>query len=189
MVVNNLEKCSNFDHFFEISCNSDYAKLRQFKATHSREGEYTDMDGEMVIATALTLGVSIRIYSKSSSKECQYMEHNPGQSTVFHIFLDQRFEGSEHYQSLNKPPKPNSKKENRKKSNIFEYLDDEGNNSDTSDIHVPTETFNPKGPKDSNKSTKPIITNYCSWCDKILAKDQECKSCDNDEKNPGTGNI
>ena len=92
MVVNNLEKCSNFDHFFEISCNSDYAKLRQFKATHSREGEFTDMDGGMVIATALTLGVSIRIYSKSSSKECQYMEHNPGQSTIFHIFLDQRFE-------------------------------------------------------------------------------------------------
>ena len=189
LVVNNLEKCPNFDYFFEISCNSDHEKLRQFKATHSREGEYTDMDGEMVIATAHTLGVSIRIYSKDNSQKCQYLEHNPGKSTVFHIFLDKRFEGSEHYQSLNRPKKPNGKKEDRKKSNIFEYLDDEGSNSDTSDIHTPTEISNFKGPKETNKSTKPIITNYCAWCDRILVMNQECKGCEDDENNQGRGNI
>ena len=30
MVVNNLENCPNFNHFFEISCNSDHEKLKQF---------------------------------------------------------------------------------------------------------------------------------------------------------------
>ena len=75
LVVNNLEKCENFDHFFEIVCGSNYAKLKQFKATHSKEGEFTDMDGEMVIATALTLGVTIRIYSKSCTKKSALLQY------------------------------------------------------------------------------------------------------------------
>ena len=58
-VVNNLENCENFEHFFEICCGSDYKKLKEFKKKHSREGEFTDEAGGMVAATAFTLGVTI----------------------------------------------------------------------------------------------------------------------------------
>ena len=58
-VVNSLENCPNFEHFFETSCNSDYKKLKQFKEKHSREDEFTDEDGGIVAATAFTLGVTI----------------------------------------------------------------------------------------------------------------------------------
>ena len=65
LVIQNIEKCDNFDAFFEISCDSNRDKLELFKATHSKEGTFTDMAGEIVIVTALTLDVTIKIYSKS----------------------------------------------------------------------------------------------------------------------------
>ena len=75
-VVDNIENCENFDNFFEMCLNSDYAELEKFKEKHYREGEFTDENGGMVMATAFTLGVTLRLYSDSNSKRLPYTEYN-----------------------------------------------------------------------------------------------------------------
>ena len=152
--VNNLEYCPNFEHFFEICCNSDYKKLKQFKEKHSREGEFTDEEGGIVAATAFTLGVTIRNYSGSSSKQHFFLDHNPNQPTTFHIFHNQRIKNSEHFQSLKQPSKPSSKKENRKRTNIFENLDT-SDASDTSDAQEPIDSTAISNHQEPTKATTP----------------------------------
>ena len=104
-VVDNIEKCNNFKNVFEIVFESDHTKLAEFKTKHCREGEFTDEDGVMVLATGLYLGVTLRIFSKSNTKLHPYTEYNENQTTIFNIFLDDRSKHSEHFQSLKQPEK------------------------------------------------------------------------------------
>ena len=75
-VVNNIEKCENFNNVFEMIFGSDYSELAKFKAKHYQEGEFTDEDGVIVLATGYYLGVTLRILSKSNTKFQPYTEHN-----------------------------------------------------------------------------------------------------------------
>ena len=104
-VVDNIEKCSNFKNVFEMVFDSDHTKLAEFKTKHYREGEFTDEDGVMVLATGLYLGVTLRIFSKSNTKLYPYTEYNENQPIIFNIFLDDRSKNSEHFQSLKQPEK------------------------------------------------------------------------------------
>ena len=63
-VVNNIENCKNFKHVFGMIFESNYKKFSEFKEKHHREGEFTDEDGVLVLATAYYLGVTLRIFSK-----------------------------------------------------------------------------------------------------------------------------
>ena len=99
-VVDNIENCENFKNVFEIEFGSDYINLARFKEKHYREGQFTDESGIMVLATGYYLGVTLRIFSKSNTKERPYTEYNPGQQITFNIFFDDRIKYSEHFQSL-----------------------------------------------------------------------------------------
>ena len=50
-VVDNIENCENFANVFEMIFKSDHTKLAEFKKKHHREGEFTDEDGVMTLAT------------------------------------------------------------------------------------------------------------------------------------------
>ena len=67
-VVDNIENCENFISVFEMVFDSDHTKLARFKEKHYREGEFTDEDGVMVLATGFYLGVTLRIFSKTNTK-------------------------------------------------------------------------------------------------------------------------
>ena len=73
-VVDNIEKCKNFKNVFEMIFDSDHTKLSEFKEKHYQEGEYTDEDGVMVLATGLYLGVTLRIFSRTNTRLCPYTE-------------------------------------------------------------------------------------------------------------------
>ena len=66
-VVDNIEQCKNFKHVFEMIFESDYTKLAEFKEKHHREGEFTDQNGVIALATAYYLGVTLRIFSRTNS--------------------------------------------------------------------------------------------------------------------------
>ena len=100
-VVDNIENCKNFAHVFEMIFKSDHEKLAEFKRKHLREGEFTDEDGVMTLATAYYLGVTLRIFSRTNTKKNPYTEHNENQPIIFNIFLDDRTSG--HFQSLLQP--------------------------------------------------------------------------------------
>ena len=100
-VVDNIENCKNFAHVFEMIFKSDHEKLAEFKKKHHREGEFTDEDGVMTLATAYYLGVTLRIFSRTNTKKNPYTEHNENQPIIFNIFLDDRTSG--HFQSLLQP--------------------------------------------------------------------------------------
>merc|ERR1712030_279731 len=92
-----------------------YTKLAEFKKKHHREGEFTDEDGVMTLATGYYLGVTLRIFSRTNTKKQPYTEHNENQPVIFNIFLDDRTSG--HFQSLmqtkvaNKPENNSSTEE------------------------------------------------------------------------------
>ena len=67
-VVDNIENCKNFANVFEMIFESNYAKLAEFKEKHHREGEFTDEDGVIALATGYYLGVTLRIFSGSNTK-------------------------------------------------------------------------------------------------------------------------
>ena len=67
-VVDNIENCENFANVFEMIFKSDYTKLAEFKKKHHREGEFTDEDGVMTLATGYYLGVTLRIFSRTNKK-------------------------------------------------------------------------------------------------------------------------
>jgi len=102
-VVNNIENCANFKHVFEMIFESNYKKFSEFKDKHHREGEFTDEDGVLALATGYYLGVTLRIFSRSNTKLQPYTEHNENQPIIFNIFLDDRNTNSEHFQSLKQP--------------------------------------------------------------------------------------
>ena len=102
-VVNNIENCANFKHVFEMIFESNYKKFSEFKEKHHREGEFTDEDGVLALATGYYLGVTLRIFSRSNTKLQPYTEHNENQPIIFNIFLDDRNTNSEHFQSLKQP--------------------------------------------------------------------------------------
>ena len=107
-VVDNIENCKNFANVFEMIFKSDYEKLAEFKKKHHREGEFTDQDGVIALATGYYLGVTLRIFSRTNTKKQPYTEHNENQPIIFNIFLDDRTSG--HFQSLLQP-KVNNKQE------------------------------------------------------------------------------
>merc|ERR1712173_108082 len=47
------------------------------------------------------LGITLRIFSKSNTKELPYTEYNKNKPTIFNIFYDTRSPG--HFQSLKQP--------------------------------------------------------------------------------------
>ena len=100
-VVENIENCPNFAYVFEMIFKFDQEKLEEFKKKHLKEGEFTDLDGVMTLATAFYLGVTLRIFSRTNSKKNPYTEHNPNQPIIFNVFLDERSSG--HFQSLLQP--------------------------------------------------------------------------------------
>ena len=65
-VVDNIENCENFANVFEMMFKSDYTKLEEFKKQHHREGEFTDIDGIIVLATGYYLGVTLRVFSRTN---------------------------------------------------------------------------------------------------------------------------
>ena len=103
-----MEKCENFKNVFEIVFDSNYSKFIKFKAKHYQEGEFTDEEGVIVLATGYYLGVTLRIFSRSNTKIQPYTEYNKNQPIVFNIFLDDRNRNSEHFQSLKEPKAGNS---------------------------------------------------------------------------------
>ena len=102
-VVDNIEKCENFTNIFEMIFKYKYSEFMKFKAKHYQEGEFTDDNGVMVLATGYYLGVTLRIFSRSNTKTQPYTEHNKNKPIVFNIFLDDRNKNSEHFQSLKQP--------------------------------------------------------------------------------------
>merc|ERR1712074_159822 len=100
-VVENIENCPNFAYVFEMIFKCDHEKLEEFKKKHIKEGEFTDLDGVMTLATAYYLGVTLRIFSRTNSKKNPYTGHNPNQLIIFNVFLDDRSSG--HFQSLLQP--------------------------------------------------------------------------------------
>jgi hypothetical protein len=102
-VVDNIENCENFENVFEMIFESNYAKFSEFKEKHHREGEFTDENGVLALATGFYLGVTLRIFSRSNTKRQPYTEHNENQPNFFNIFLDDRNVNSEHFQSLKQP--------------------------------------------------------------------------------------
>ena len=50
-VVDNIENCENFASVFDMIFDSDHEKFAKFKEKHHREGEFTDEDGVIVLAT------------------------------------------------------------------------------------------------------------------------------------------
>merc|ERR1712030_25255 len=102
-VVNNIENCENFKNVFEMIFESNYEKFSEFKTKHLQEGEFTDEDGVMALATGYYLGVTLRIFSRTNTKKQPYTEHNENQPIIFNIFLDDRTSNSEHFQSLKQP--------------------------------------------------------------------------------------
>ena len=101
---------------FEITFESNYIKLAAFKKKHYREGEFTDEDGVIALATGFYLGVTLRIFSSSNTKRHPYTEHNANQPVIFNIFLDDRTTNSEHFQSLKQPEAKVSEKDQVKGS-------------------------------------------------------------------------
>ena len=80
---------------------SDYTKLSEFKKKHHREGEFTDEEGVMTLSTGYYLGVTLRVFSRTNSKQQPYTEYNGNQPIIFNIFHDDRSSG--HFQSLIQP--------------------------------------------------------------------------------------
>jgi hypothetical protein len=119
-----------FDSVFQ----SDHEKLKEFKQRHHREGEFTDEDGVIALATSFYLGVTLRIFSRSNTKIQPYTEHNPGYPTIFNIFYDTRSSG--HFQSLIQP------KLDAKKSNQWTPKDAEEDY--IKKFHVEQEFYTPK---------------------------------------------
>ena len=99
-VVNHIENCPNFEYVSSIVFNSDMEKLEEFKNIHKKDGEFTDEEGVLVLATGYYLGVTLRITSRSNTSEHPYTEYNPNQKTIFNIFLDDRSVRSEHFQAI-----------------------------------------------------------------------------------------
>ena len=66
-VVDNIENCENFENVFEMIFESNYTKLAEFKEKHHREGEFTDENGVLALATGFYLGVTLRIFSRSNT--------------------------------------------------------------------------------------------------------------------------
>ena len=135
-VVDNIENCENFANVFEITFESNYIKLAAFKKKHHREGEFTDEDGVIALATGFYLGVTLRIFSSSNTKRQPYTEHNANQPIIFNIFLDDRTTNSEHFQSLRQPEvklpgkdqikdsEPKDSKTNRSSGEVWvDYID------------------------------------------------------------------
>ena len=80
--------------------DSNAKELQKFKNKHAKEGEFTDEDGVLVLATGYYLGVTLRIISRSNTREQPYTEYNSNQEKIFNIFLDDRQVKSEHFQAL-----------------------------------------------------------------------------------------
>merc|ERR1712148_70932 len=57
-------------------------------------------------ATGYYLGVTLRIFSRTNTKNQPYTEHNENQPIIFNIFLDDRTSG--HFQSLMQPKVANN---------------------------------------------------------------------------------
>ena len=102
-VVDNIDNCENFSNVFEMVFGSDYDKFAKFKEKHHQEGQFTDEDGIMVLATGYYLGITLRIFSESNSKLQPYTEYNENNMIIFNVFLDDRSKNSEHFQSLKQP--------------------------------------------------------------------------------------
>ena len=117
-VVDNIENCENFKNVFEMIFESNYTEFSKFKEKHRREGEFTDENGVLALATGFYLGVTLRIFSRSNTKLQPYTEHNGNQPIIFNIFLDDRNVNSEHFQSLKQPEVEKTKKKQEKESEI-----------------------------------------------------------------------
>ena len=127
--------------------DSDPKKLEAFKIKHSKEGQFTDEDGVIVLATGFYLGVTLRIISRSNSRNQPFTEYNENQQIIFNIFLDDRHINSQHFQAL-KPIKMGSVQSNDEVVNAYkEKRDNEGIEAKikenrksnwmlTSDLHV-----------------------------------------------------
>ena len=104
-VVDNIENCENFANVFAMIFKSDHTKLAEFKKKHHREGEFTDEDGVMTLATGYYLGVTLRIFSRTNTRKQPYTEYNENKPIIFNVFLDDRTSG--HFQSLLQPKASN----------------------------------------------------------------------------------
>ena len=122
-VVDNIENCENFANVFEMIFKSDYTKLSEFKKKHHREGEYTDEEGVMTLATGYYLGVTLRVFSRTNSKQQPYTEYNENKPIIFNIFHDDRSSG--HFQSLIQP-KVVSKQNNPEIESSVEKIEPNG---------------------------------------------------------------
>ena len=139
-VVDNIENCENFANVFEMIFKSDYTKLAEFKKKHHREGEFTDEDGVMTLATGYYLGVTLRIFSRTNTKKQPYTEHNENQPVIFNIFLDDRTSG--HFQSLMQPKVANNP-ENNSSTEEPERTSDEAMEDYLKRYHTEQEVYRP----------------------------------------------
>merc|ERR1712030_48130 len=162
-VVNNIENCANFNHVFEMIFESNYKKFSEFKKKHHREGEFTDEDGVLTLATGYYLGVTLRIFSRSNTKKQPYTEHNENQPVIFNIFLDDRTSG--HFQSLlqtkvaNKPENNSSTEELEPERTSDEAMKDYLKRYHTEqEIYRPLQTISVGRLDNSKKSNNPPET-------------------------------
>ena len=108
-IIDNMENCKNFEVVNEL-LKFDGRTIEEFKEEHRQEGTFTDENGIMAITTAMYLGITLRIVTKTNTEERPYTEYNEGKPHTFYIFHDTR--GPGHFQSL-KPPKIKKSPANR----------------------------------------------------------------------------
>ena len=82
-VVNNIEHCENFDNVFEMIFESNYKKFSEFKEKHHREGEFTDENGVLALATGYYLGGYSQDQTQSYNHTLNIMQTSQSSSTYF----------------------------------------------------------------------------------------------------------
>ena len=191
LVFLHIWNCKNFESVFEMVFDSDYTKLSEFKEKHHREGEFTDEDGVIALATGYYLGVTLRIFSHTNTKLYPYTQHNENQPTIFNIFLDDRSANSEHFQSLKQPEKnaekvnlenkPEVKKIKPTKEAKIDHSNSFQNKPETTKINED----NPNSSKaEKDKNTANIVKNT-----KIVEYREDPKSLTNKEKRNNRNSV
>ena len=208
-VVDNIENCENFPNVFEMMFKSDYTKLEEFKKQHHREGEFTDEDGIMALATGYYLGVTLRVFSRTNSKKQPYTEHNPNKPIIFNIFHDDRSSG--HFQSLiqpkmdgkqnnpeNKSPTKNIEHQWTRKEAVDDYIN---RFHSEQEIYKPTQTIRvgkmeniqkndiPTTKIENNKSKQPNTENKANPANKKkTTADKETRDMEKSNSNKSNKN-
>merc|ERR1711984_10354 len=76
-IIDNMENCENFEVVNEL-LKFDGRTIEEFKEEHRQEGTFTDENGIMTITTAMYLGITLRIVTKTNTEERPYTEYNEG---------------------------------------------------------------------------------------------------------------